>query len=45
MQLQNAFFTISIFRHFNFFKFLNIETNISNKAIKVIFCQFDEEDY
>ena len=45
MQLQNAFFTISILRHFDFAKFLKIETNVSNKAIKIIFCQSDEEGY
>ena len=38
MQLWNAFLTISILRHFNFFKSLRIEMNVSNKAIKVIFC-------
>ena len=45
MQLQNAFFTTLILRHFNIFKFLKIETNASNKTIKIIFCQFDEEDH
>ena len=45
MQLQNAFFIISIFRHFDFFKFLKIKTNASNKAIEIIFCQFDEKDH
>ena len=45
MQLQDAFFTISIFRHYNFFKFLKIETNILNKAIEIVFCQSDEEDH
>ena len=45
MQLQNAFFTISIFCHFDFFKFLKVETNVLNKVIKIIFCQSDEEDH
>ena len=45
MQLQNAFFTISILYYFNFFKFLRIETNVLNKIIKIIFCQFDEKDH
>ena len=45
MQLQNTFLTVSILRHFDFFKFLKVETNVSNKTIKIIFCQFDEEDH
>ena len=45
MQLRNVFFTILIFHHFNFFKFLKIETNTLNKTIKIIFYQFDEEDH
>ena len=45
MQLQDAFLTASIFRHFDFFKFLKVETNVSNKAVETIFCQSDEEDH
>ena len=45
MQLQNAFLTISIFRYFDLFKLLKVETNALNKMIKIIFCQFDEEDH
>ena len=37
MQLRNAFFTILIFYHFDFFKFLKVKTNVSNKIIKIIF--------
>ena len=45
MQLQNAFLTTSILRHFNFFKFLKIETNVLNKAIKTIFYQFNKKGH
>ena len=43
--LKKTFITILVFCYFDSTKSLRIKTNVFNKVIDVIFCQFNENDY
>ena len=44
-RLKNIFLTTFVFMHFNSSKFIRVKIDVLNKALEVIFCQQNKDDY